>query len=553
MSIESKLHKSTCPFCLYGCGLSVNQTSRGSFTLRKVEYDREASVNQGRLCARGNAATHVLDDKRRLTSPLLNNKKIDWVTAISQIKSQLKSFSPKEIAITYDLNNTTEELAAISGFAHELKIDSVARAYLEPEAFFSYGLPEVKHAALSDINEAKVILIVGDVFGKTPVISKPILDAKYADRNNRLFYIDSVKTKIAGFANKFLWAKPGTEPLLLLALIVKAGKAAKIVIGDNNFNKLRRLLPQLSELSGVADQSLEEVIQGLLSIPKGVILASMDFGKTDDPLLLSSLVQLLTVVLPGDKKFCSPALASVPLGKIGFGDIIDNIQQGKTKALINFGNLFPFYYPALIPTLSNLKLFITTSIYLNNLPFDNMILPVPSLLEKYGTINTLWDRVILKPLAEPVSGTKPISEIIKQLAGDLNKSKPTFTSNIAIDEIINRGVNFAKHYKKSDEISVLGEESAFGYRGIYANDSDILKVNPLTASKYEIKQDNSVKLLVDGKEKSFTAKITTSVTVDTITISVDKPDNRELFPIRIDNLTKEIIIAPAKGKLIKVS
>ncbi|MCX8015608.1 MAG: hypothetical protein N2748_06260, partial [candidate division WOR-3 bacterium] len=230
MTVESKLTRTTCPFCLYGCELNINTLNRGNFLLRKVEYNPESEINQGRLCARGNLANIILEHPGRLAYPLYNNQNNDWIIALSQIKRQLKERAPEQIAITYDVNNTLEEINAIFNFAQDLKTNWLARTYFESECFLNYTTGEVKFAGLKDIEQANGFLIIGDIFNKSPVIAKLILDVKYADRNHRLFYIDSVKTKLAGFSNKFLWIRPGTEPLLILGLIAALGKTAKDIL-----------------------------------------------------------------------------------------------------------------------------------------------------------------------------------------------------------------------------------------------------------------------------------------------------------------------------------
>jgi len=556
MTNKSEIIKTTCPFCLYGCTLPILETSRGSFIVRKIEYDVAAQINQGRLCARGNAATMILDDRQRLTSPLFKNKKIDWVIALSQIKHQLKDFSSKEIAITFDINNTLEDLDAIFNFANGLKVDTIARSYLEPETFFSYSLPDVKYAELKDIERGKVFLIIGDIFSKIPLLAKPILDAKYANRNNRLFYIDSLKTRVSGFANRFLWTRPGTEPLLILALIATMSKTAKSILGDKNFSNIRKVLPLILETCNISPDEIMEISKALSTISKGVIFAAMDYGKTDDPFLFSELAQLLSLIIPGDKTFCAPALTSIPVGKIRFSELIESINQGKTKVLINFGEIFPDYYPTVASKMNNLKFFVTTTTYLNNSSKPNWILPIPSILEKSGTIMTLWGKANIKPLAKPVNGSKSISEIIDKIAPDLessSKMKVTEKTTFDIDTIIDRALNLIEQKRDTkDEMTILGEESAFGYRGIFTNDAKQLKISQINAQKLNLKQGDLVKLITNNIEKKFVANITNTVPTNVIAVPTDTPENRILFPMQIDNTTKDFIIAPAKGKLNKL-
>jgi len=557
MSNTSKITNTVCPFCLYGCDLSLNTSNRGDFLIRKIEYDSQSAINQGRLCARGNLANTIIDDKKRLTSPLFNNKKIDWVIASSQISHQLKEYTPREIAITFDVNNTLEELDSIFSLANALKVENIACSYLEPETFFNYSLPDVKYAELKDIEQAKVILIIGDVFSKIPLLAKPVLDAKFRDRNNRLYYIDSVKGRIAGFANKSLLVKPGTEPLLLLALIGIIGKTTKNIIGEKNYRAVRKAIPSIVEVCGVSESEIEEVAKSITSLSNGVILASVDFGKTDDPLLFSALSQLLQIVTPNDKKFCAPALVSLPNGKNKFGELINAVNQGKVKAIINFGDIFPDYYPIVSSKLQNLKFFASTTTRLHNLTRPNWVLPVPSLLEKAGTIKTLWGKANIKPLAEPVNGSKSISEIIEKIVPDIeltSKSRINDKIMLNIDEVIERAINFLVSKKEStNEITILGEESAFGYRGMLLEQANHIKINPINAEQLGLNQTDSLKVVTNTAEKVFITNITNAVPINTVSVNTDSKENRSLFPMQIDSITNDIIISPAKGKLVKVA
>jgi predicted molibdopterin-dependent oxidoreductase YjgC len=555
MSIISKITETICPFCLYGCNLSINTVNRGDFLLRKIEYDNQSAINQGRLCARGNLANTIIDDKKRLTSPLFNNKKIDWVIALSQIQHQLKEYSGKEIAITFDNNNTLEELDLIVGFANALKVDNIARSYLEPETFFSYSFPDVKYAELKDIEQAKVILVIGDIFSKIPLLSKPVLDAKYANRNNRLYCIDSVKTRIAGFANKFIHVKPGTEPLVVLGLIGMMSKNAKNILGDKNFNPIRKNLTTITEICGISLNDIEEIAKALLTIPNGVIFTSVNYAKTDDPLLLSALSQLLQIVTRPEMKFCAPALSAIPFGKVKFGELLESVSQGKIKAIINFGDIFPDYYPSVSSRLQNLKLFVSTTTKLDTLKRPDWILPVPSLLEKSGTVKTLWGKSNIKSLAEPVNGSKTISEIIEKIAPDIELSSKIKINDkimLSIDDVIGRTIEYLEQKKNiKDELIVIGEESAFGYRGILNADSDFIKIHPNTARQMGLKQNESVKLFANNFDKQFTIDITNAVPTNTVSVAVDTQENRSLFPMQIDSLTKDVIITPAKGNITK--
>lgn len=555
MSIKNKILKTVCPFCSFGCELSVNEINRGDFILRKMEYDTKSEPNQGRLCARGNLVTEILNHGKRLTYPLFNNKTISWTDAIKQVASIIKSATPDSIAITYDTNNTLEELNSIFSFAQDLKIDNLATTYLHPEQFFNYTMSDVKIAELNDINNAKVILIIGDVFAKSPVIAKTILDAKYADRNNRLFCIDSVKTKTAGFANKFIQTSPNTEALAVLALAVSMSKPAKEFFGDKLHHELRKIIPEICKISNINLNEIEEIAQVLLTNPHTVILSCLDFGKTDDPLLFSLAVKLLAS-LTQEKKFDAFVLASIPNGKVSIGNILEQIKEGKIKTLIHFGDVFPFFYPQMKDYVKNLDVIVHTSTFRNStqLSIKNYTLPVQSLLEKNGTINTQWSKQSIKPVASSINGTKSVIDIIDLIAGNSSKLKQRleYKINISLDDFIKRLKTVINDYSQPEQFILIGEETAFGYLGLFENNSDYLKINLFDAKKLGLKNNDIVQLEVNKQVREFFVKITTNLPNQTIALMVDTPHNRALFPMRTDNLTGHVIIGTARINLKKV-
>ncbi|MEO0074769.1 MAG: hypothetical protein ABIK31_01480 [candidate division WOR-3 bacterium] len=548
-----------CPFCKYGCELSIQEMNQGNYKLHQIEYLKSSGINQGRLCPRGNSAKILLSHPKRLTYPLFNNKILKWSDIIQDIQKLIQNSSPENIAITYDCNNTLEEFSDIYNFAHALKTENISCVYFHPEQFFNYAVSEIKQIDIKDLNNSKFLLVIGDIFAKSPVISKHILDIKYSDRNNKIFYFDVIKSKLAGFADKFIWLNPNTEPLVLLALILESSRAAKNIISNKYYNELTKLLPTIYEFLNVKQKDIQDICQTLLNNPHSLVLVATDFGKTKDPLLLSLLSQLFASITPS-KKYCSLALASIPLSNIKFSTILNKIRDNKIKILIHFGEEFPYYYPQLHQFLINLDVFIYTSMLRSNrdlLAKRNYILPVTSTIEKQGTINTLWSKTTIKPVIAPIDGAKSVSEIITLLHPHLNRNAKVnlnYKSPIDIERLINRCIEYCKNFSintNSDDFHLIGEESAYNYRGYFNDCSKEVKINPITAKKINIKNNDRILLISNNCQKVFITKIVNYLPLDTVSVSTDLPDNRLLFPIQFDNLTNEIMISSSLVKIQK--
>ncbi|MCS7258384.1 MAG: hypothetical protein NZ601_03320 [candidate division WOR-3 bacterium] len=551
--ILEKINKTTCPFCLYGCELTVKEINKANFRIRQVEYDSLLGINKGRLCARGNMAVNILENRRRAVRPKLNGVSMSWANALETIKQALKKFRPEEVAITYDVNNTNEELKEIYQFCKSNNITNLASSYLEPEIVFRYTISEdVKYGHFSDLEESKVFLIVGDVFTKSPLIAHPILEAKYKDRAHRLYYIDSVKTRIAGFAHKFLWVPVSAEPLALLAIIAEIYKSSESkIISEKSFNQLRKLLPKIYELIKVNPEDIKEVAQSLINLDPGTILVSFDYAKTQDPLLIWSLGQILQILLGNNKKIIYTALAQTPKGLISFGELFEKLKSGNIKVLINFGDIFPYWYPQVHSELDRLSLLVLTSPFRYESYNQGFLLPTASILEKAGTINSLWGQSKLSPLASPIDGSKTTSEILKAISEFSTEDIEIKTKiQLDINKVYERALNFIESFSCDDRFTVIGSESPIGYRGYFDSEEEVLWINSKTAVRYQIVSFSKIKLITDNYENEFKIKITDGQLSNVGMVLVNTPKNRKFFKLEIDNLTKEIIIKPVIGSLI---
>ena len=540
---EPKNH-TTCPFCLYGCELAI-VTSINNY-VRNVEYLPDAKVNQGRLCPRGNAASIVLDDKKRLSYPIYQNKAINWNLALERITQTLKNIDKDEIAITFDKNFTEEELDLLSGLANELGIENFASSYLEPDYYFSYKAENCPNAKLSDIEKAKVFILIGDVFAQTPVISKPILNARYADRNNRIFAIDSIPTRTAGFADKFLLCRPGTEPLLILAMSTYlTGKIKGLEIET------------IAETCGVSVELIEEAAKTFSTINPGVVIGATNFGHQENPFLFALAGQVLTLKGGDNKKFLGIGEARSAFGKVEYGTIHNRIRQGKIKALLNFGDTFPFYYPQLESDMNQVDNRIVTNLFRPNYRTNWLVLPTASNLEKTGTIETLWGRAKITKTAEPVSGSKTIQAIIEsvnQALGLAEKKGPRHQAKtITLREVYEQTREYLAMKKeaasnKAENLLLLGEKPAIGFLNIFDSEN-LIKINPIDCEKLNIKDDEIARVASEIQETELKVRKTEQIPIGMALVGVNRIENRKLFPMMIDKVSNNVIFPPSIIKI----
>lgn len=91
-------YSSTCNGCSNACGILI-KTCEGRPI--KIDGNPDHPINQGKICAKGQASILNLYDPERLTDPLIFRKKVDWETIDREIINELDKAQQngKEIAV----------------------------------------------------------------------------------------------------------------------------------------------------------------------------------------------------------------------------------------------------------------------------------------------------------------------------------------------------------------------------------------------------------------------------------------------------------------------
>jgi hypothetical protein len=533
-----QVKKTVCDFCQNGCHLGVSFDGYQY----QIEYLTDEAPNYGRLCPRGNSANIVIDHPKRLSYPLLDGKEITWARALELIQEWRARCRPEEIAVVYSRGLTEEEIGIVWAFAKELGTENLVCGYLEPDNGFAYQLAGVKRAQLAELSSARAVLLAGDVFSKSPVAARLLLEARYADKNSRLVVVDSILTRQAGFAHLFIQVKPGTE---FLALSGIAG-----IIDP----KLKIDVSACAVQCGVSQEKLQQAARILSGAQQGLVGAAMSYGRVDNPLLFSLCAQL--VALKADKPFVGFAEAVVPEGRLSFRDFRHKIAENKIRMLFWFGGLHPYSYSEVMPDLSNVSFRVATSIFRTNQTIPGLLLPVPSEFEKKSRGETLWEKVEREPVANPVSGSRLIVEIVQGVTNKvLTGMKVNPAKVVRVEEMVGmvysslvpepRTVN-----QESGTINylLLGERRAIGLGGFFDPQEEIA-INPIDAGKLGVQNGDWVMVKTRTAEEGFLVKVSQAVPAGVMLVGVDAHKNRRLFSVEFDEQTGSSRIPPTKAEV----
>jgi len=505
------IKKMVCPFCSFGCEFGV---VLNDFGVKGVEYTKEGD-NAGRLCPRGSASALYLNHPKRLVKPMKSGKPTDWQKFLKELKQVIAK--PQNTVVTFDRNLTLEEYSAITGFCDKTGIKTTASTYLEPETVLRRFLD--KPFALTEIEDAGMIVVVGDIFNQTPMLSQPLIKWKLSDRKHRLVVIESINCHTAGFANDFLKTKLGTEPLVLLAL------------AQEEFNGVK----DIESLTGVSKEKINEISAAFKKAGKGLLIASLPFAHTYDPVLFA---EALAKFSEFSGKRVVPFMEFPGFeGNEHFGAVVELLKKRKIKYLVNFGELFPYYYPQLSKVLKSASIYSASTIKYNGYT----MFPSALNLEKAGTIITTFGKKSLTGAVEPASGAKTVQEILSLLGKSESKGKTLSAPKMKVDvqERVDGVIAKVKKERKKKTFRMFGEKKAYNFYAFFEEEK--VTLNPSDAEELGLKANDVVAVKSPYGKIELKAIFSRDLAPGTAAVPAETPEVRGLFDFEIkDNIVNFI-------------
>jgi len=512
------VRKALCSFCSFGCDFGV---IFNDFGIAGVEYIRTGS-SEGRLCPRGSAAAMYLDHPMRLTKPLKKGKPVDW----SKMSKELGKIvgSPRSVAVTVDRNVTPEEYSAIVGFCKKIGVDDIASTYFESDGHLVPFM--TKPFSMTELEGKQLVVVLGDPFNYTPMSSRAIIDWKLSNKKNRLVVIDSINTHTARFADRFLKVNLGTEPLLLLALANQEYEGIDV-----------------AKITGIDASTIKEISNAIRDSGSGLVFACFSFGHTYDPVLMTEGLARLQE-FSGMRVVPFVEFAAY-YGTQHFTVILDKIKKKKITHLLNFGELFPFYYPQLLADLKTVSIYATSPLKYN----DHNVLPVPLTLEKEGTVLTTFGKKKLSGSIEPPSGARSIDDILNMLSDGRSEAKLPAAPKSKID-VVDRVRKLAERtIPRKKNMRLIGEKIAYSFLGLF--EPERLKINPIDAAELGITVNDTASVSSKHGSADLAVKLTTDVSQGIVAVSAETPGVKGLFEYEIDTELGSVNFIPTEVKICR--
>jgi anaerobic selenocysteine-containing dehydrogenase len=360
---ETRTFYRTCPLCEATCGLEL--TLEGDRVVR-VQGDKQDVFSQGYFCPKGGALGKLHHDPDRLTRPVVREgekwREVSWDQAFEAVEKGLMKLvhehGPDSVGVFLGNPN-------VHTMAGSLYVRPFLKALKSKSVFTSSTVDQMpKHVAcgymfghpaaipVPDIDRTDYLLILGG----NPLASNgsmctapgfPNRLQALKDRGGRLVVIDPKLTRTAAMAHEHHFIRPGTDPLLLLAMVntlfeedlVSLGLLAEHVEGVARVEEAARPFgPEtVSRVVGIEADVIRRLTREMAKAPSAAVYGRMGTSTVSFGTLASWLVDVVNILTgnldrPGGAMF--PCAAhSRPRNKPGGKGFVTGRWQSRVRGL----------------------------------------------------------------------------------------------------------------------------------------------------------------------------------------------------------------------------
>jgi len=370
MTNNQETHHIACNLCEAICGLEIKLEDG---QIRSIKGDKQDPISKGHICPKAVALQDIYNDPDRLKTPIKKTEdgwqKISWPQAFDEVTDNLKQIQKqhgKNAVGVYLGNPTVHNLdAMIFGpmFFRTLRTKnrySATSVDQLPEQLVS--LLMFGHSLLiplPDLDRTDFHLI----FGANPVVSNGSLMTapgvtkrlkKIRERGGKLVVIDPRRTETATIADQHLFIKPGSDVLMLLAMLQvvfsenlnSLGAVADFTDGIDDIKQLvQSYSPEkIAAATGIDAESLKTLVREFCSAKSASCYGRIGVSTQQFGTLTQWLITVFNIVtgnmdIPGGTMFSKPAFEVINANKSGKKGFADN--HTRVRKLPNFNGEFP--------------------------------------------------------------------------------------------------------------------------------------------------------------------------------------------------------------------
>ncbi|MBF0352285.1 MAG: molybdopterin-dependent oxidoreductase, partial [SAR324 cluster bacterium] len=365
-------HFRTCPLCEAICGIEIQ--TRGS-EIVSIRGDAEDSLSRGHICPKAVALQDLQNDPDRLRQPLKRTesgwKEISWEEAFDEVATRLKdiqnSFGKSAVGVYLGNPNVHNLGAMIFGpmFAKSLRTrnnfsaTSVDQLPHQLVSLLMYGhqllipIPDVERTRFLVILGGNPLASNGSLMS-VPDIGKRLREIQ--DQGGEVVVLDPRRTETARVASRYIPIQPGSDVLLLAAMIhtlfqenlVHSGRLEIMMEGVEAIQAIvEPFAPEkVSEFTGISADTIRQLVRDFRKAESAVLYGRMGVSTQKFGALTQWLIQVFNILTgnldrEGGAMFTKPAVDIVDItarmGQKGHYAI----RRSRVRKLPEFGGEFP--------------------------------------------------------------------------------------------------------------------------------------------------------------------------------------------------------------------
>ncbi|MFM8380720.1 MAG: molybdopterin-dependent oxidoreductase, partial [Actinomycetota bacterium] len=367
----TRLAYRTCPLCEAGCGLEITvRSTGGAETVGRIRGDMADVFSHGYICPKGSTLKQLHEDPDRLRKPLVKRDgvhvEVEWDEAWSEVAARLHDFFDRHSrrAMAVYLGNPG---------AHSLSAMLFNRALLQ-------GLGTRQRFSASTVDQMPKQVAAGYMFGTGVSVAVPDLDRTdhlvliganpYASngslctapdfpgrleairrRGGKVVVIDPRRTRTASEADEWLPIRPGTDALLLMAVVNvlfaenlarPSAHLAEFLAGWDEVRAASAdFTPEsVAEATGISAEAIVRLARELAAAPSAAVYGRIGTTTTEFGTTASWLVDVVNILTgnmdrPGGVMFTRPVLGGpTTRGRAGRGSGF-SIGRGGGRTVVN--------------------------------------------------------------------------------------------------------------------------------------------------------------------------------------------------------------------------
>lgn len=336
---ENGVHFRTCNLCEAMCGIAV-EVEDGR--IRRIAGDPADPFSRGHVCPKAVALRDVHEDPDRLRRPLRRTARgwaaVSWEEAFDEAAGRLREIQAQhgnDAVGVYLGNPTVHHLGAMlfaPTFVRALRtrnrfsatsVDQLPHHYA---AHFMFGHPLL--IPVPDVDRTDFFLILGanPVASNGSLMTAPGMRRRLRairERGGKVVVVDPRRSETAALADAHHFIRPGTDALLLLAMLhtlfaedlVRPGRLAGFTDGTARVEALAAAFPpeRVAERTGIDAGAVRELARAFAEAKAAVCYGRIGVSTQAFGAVCQWLINVINVVTgnldrPGGAMFTTPAV-----------------------------------------------------------------------------------------------------------------------------------------------------------------------------------------------------------------------------------------------------